>query len=219
MTETASLFPPGRFQDSERFLHAVDPQWAALVDHIGPCGHAPKAPREPYEALIRAIAYQQLTATAGDAIIARLKSLHPAAPFPTAEAITTTPPEMLRACGFSAIKVATILAVAGASLRGVVPTRDQAASMGDETLIKRLVTIKGIGRWTVEMLLIYSLERMDVLPVDDFGVREGYRALKGLSEAPKPAVLREIGKAWAPHRTVASWYLWRMPRTREKPAK
>jgi DNA-3-methyladenine glycosylase II len=219
MTDTASIIPPGRFQDSERFLRAVDPQWAALVDHIGPCGHEPKAAREPYEALIRAIAYQQLTAAAGDAILARLKSLHPAAPFPTAEALTTTSPDILRTCGFSATKVATILAIAEASLRGVVPTRDRAASMEDEALIERLLTIKGIGRWTVEMLLIYSLERMDVLPVDDFGVREGYRALKGLSEAPKPGVLREIGKAWAPHRTVASWYLWRMPRTRGKPAK
>jgi DNA-3-methyladenine glycosylase II len=86
--------------------------------------------------------------------------------------------------------------------------------MGDEELIERIVTIKGIGRWTVEMLLMYSLERMDVLPVDDFGVREGYRALKSLEELPKPKALREISKAWAPHRTVASWYLWRMPRNR-----
>jgi DNA-3-methyladenine glycosylase II len=91
--------------------------------------------------------------------------------------------------------------------------------MHDEMLIARIVAIKGIGRWTVEMLLMYSLERMDVLPVDDFGVREGYRALKSLPEMPKPKELREIGKAWAPHRTVAAWYLWRMPRERENALK
>jgi 3-methyladenine DNA glycosylase/8-oxoguanine DNA glycosylase len=84
--------------------------------------------------------------------------------------------------------------------------------MDDESLIVRIVTTKGIGRWTVEMLLMYSLERLDVLPVDDFGIREGYRALKSLSAPLKPKELHEIGKGWAPHRTVASWYLWRAPR-------
>jgi DNA-3-methyladenine glycosylase II len=77
-----------------------------------------------------------------------------------------------------------------------------------------MVAIKGVGRWTVEMLLMYSLERMDVLPADDFGVREGYRSLKALPEQPKPRELRRISEAWAPHRTVASWYLWRIPRER-----
>jgi DNA-3-methyladenine glycosylase II len=86
--------------------------------------------------------------------------------------------------------------------------------MDDEALIARVVTIKGIGRWTVEVLLMNSLERMDVLPADDFGVREGYRSLKSLPEQPKPNALLEIGKACAPHRTVAAWYLWRMPRER-----
>ena len=86
--------------------------------------------------------------------------------------------------------------------------------MDDETLIERMISIKGVGRWTVEMLLMYSLERMDVLPVDDFGVREGYRVLKSLDAQPKPKALREIARAWAPHRTVAAWYLWRVPRAR-----
>ena len=91
--------------------------------------------------------------------------------------------------------------------------------MGDEELVERITKIKGIGRWTVEMLLMYSLERMDILPVDDFGVRDGYRKLKNLAELPKPNKLREIGKAWAPHRTVASWYLWRIPRHRDADSK
>jgi DNA-3-methyladenine glycosylase II len=173
-----------------------------------------RAAREPYEALVRAIGYQQLTAKAGDAIIARLKALYPDTTFPTPENIMLAEFDALRACGFSAAKIATIKAIAEGALSGLIPPRNVAGTMDDEALIARLVTIKGIGRWTVEMLLMYSLERMDILPADDFGVREGYRVLKSLPEQPKPNALREIGKAWAPHRTVAAWYLWRMPRER-----
>jgi DNA-3-methyladenine glycosylase II len=180
-----------RYDASVAFLRDLDDDWAGLVAHVGPCLHDPKAAREPYEALVRAIGYQQLTAKAGDAIIARLK-----------------------ACGFSATKIATIKAIAEGALSGLIPPRIVAGTMDDEALIARVVTIKGIGRWTVEMLLMYSLERMDILPADDFGVREGYRSLKSLPEQLKPNALREIGEAWAPHRTVAAWYLWRMPRER-----
>jgi DNA-3-methyladenine glycosylase II len=203
-----------RYDKSVTFLRKLDRDWAALIKLVGPCLHDPKAAREPYEALVRAIGYQQLTAKAGDAIIARLKALHPDVPFPAPEDIIAADFDMLRACGFSASKIATIKAIAEGALSSLVPPREIAVEMGDEELINRIVTIKGIGRWTVEMLLMYSLERMDILPVDDFGVREGYRALKSLEEQPKPKALREISKAWAPHRTVASWYLWRMPRDR-----
>jgi DNA-3-methyladenine glycosylase II len=203
-----------RYDASVAFLRDLDDDWAGLVAHVGPCLHDPKAAREPYEALVRAIGYQQLTAKAGDAIIARLKALYPDSTFPTPEHIMVAEFDALRACGFSATKIATIKAIAEGALSGLIPPRIVAGTMDDEELIARVVTIKGIGRWTVEMLLMYSLERMDILPADDFGVREGYRALKSLPEQPKPNALREIGKAWAPHRTVAAWYLWRMPRER-----
>jgi DNA-3-methyladenine glycosylase II len=202
------------YTESVSFLRNLDKDWANLITLIGPCRHDPKAAREPYEALIRAIAYQQLTAKAGDAILARLKALFPESSFPSPHNIIDAEFDALRACGFSAKKIATIKAIADGSLSGLIPPLDTAATMDDETLIERMVAIKGIGRWTVEMLLMYSLERLDILPVDDFGVREGYRALKSLPEAPKPKELREIGKAWAPHRTVAAWYLWRVPRER-----
>ncbi len=120
----------------------------------------------------------------------------------------------MRTSGFSANKIATIKAIAQGTVEGVIPTRDIAATMDDETLTDCMVGIKGVGRWTVEMLLMYSVERMDVFPVDDFGVREGYRVLKSLPEQPKPKALREISKAWTPHSTVAAWYLWRIPRER-----
>ncbi|MFD2249562.1 DNA-3-methyladenine glycosylase II [Pseudochelatococcus lubricantis] len=203
-----------RYEASVAFLKNIDEDWARAIDLIGPCLHDPKAAREPYEALIRAIGYQQLTAKAGDAIINRLKALYPDSPFPTPQNIIAAEFDDLRACGFSATKIATIKAISEGALSGLVPPGEVAVTMDDEELISRLVTIKGIGRWTVEMLLMYSLERLDILPVDDFGVREGYRALKGLPEQPKPKALREIARAWAPHRTVASWYLWRVPRER-----
>lgn len=203
-----------RYDKSVAFLRKLDRDWAALIKLVGPCLHDPKAAREPYEALVRAIGYQQLTAKAGDAIIARLKALHPDVPFPAPKDIIAADFDTLRACGFSASKIVTIKAIAEGALSSLVPPREIAVEMGDEELIDRIVTIKGIGRWTVEMLLMYSLERMDILPVDDFGVREGYRVLKSLEEQPKPKALREISKAWAPHRTAASWYLWRMPRDR-----
>lgn len=186
---------------------------------VGPCLHDPKAAREPYEAPVRAIAYQQLTAKAGDAIIGRLKALYPESLFPTPEDIVGANFEALRACGFSGTRIATIKAISERALSGLVPTRNVAVNMDDKDLIERIVSIKGIGRWTVEMLLMYSLARMDILPVDDFGIREGHRTLKSLSDAPRPKELRELGKAFAPHRTVASWYLWRVARERGKSLK
>lgn len=117
----------------------------------------------------------------------------------------------MRACGFSAGKIATIRGIAEATLSGVVPDYETARAMDDEALIERLTSLRGIGRWTVEMLLIYSLERLDILPADDFGVREGYRRLKGLEQQPTRKQMIEIGLSLRPHRTVAAWYLWRVP--------
>ncbi|MCS4091950.1 DNA-3-methyladenine glycosylase [Rhizobium sp. BK176] len=145
-----------------------------MIKLVGPCRHDAKAAREPYQALVRAIAYQQLTDRAGDAIIGRLKGLFEGRDFPTPEDLIAAEVDPLRACGFSASKIATIKAIAKGTLDGLIPTRDIAATMDDEALIERMTVITGIDRWTVEMLLMYSLERMDILPVDDFGVREGY---------------------------------------------
>lgn len=208
------MSPFSRYDDSVAFLSSHDDDWARLIELVGPCRHDPKAAREPYEALVRAIAYQQLTAKAGDAIIGRLKGLFDGRDFPTPEDLSAAEFDPLRACGFSGSKIATIKAIAQGTIDGLIPTRDVAVTMDDEALIERMVVIKGIGRWTVEMLLMYSLERRDVLPADDFGVREGYRVLKSLPEQPKPKALRELSRTWSPHRTVAAWYLWRIPRER-----
>jgi len=198
--------------DAMSFLAAVDADWARLVAQVGPCGHRPQPTREPYEALARAVAYQQLHARAGDAILARWLALYPRQRFPSPAQLLATPGEALRACGFSARKVETIRGIAEAASSGVVPDLATARTLPDEALVARLSALKGIGRWTVEMFLIYSLDRPDILPADDFGVREGYRRLKSLDAPPAPKAMAAIGAGWSPYRTAAAWYLWRVPR-------
>ena len=200
---------PDAYRDATDYLAALDPDWARHIAAIGPCLHRATPGREPYEALVRAIAYQQLHARAAEAILGRMLALFPHSPFPAPQQLLAVAPETMRACGFSASKLAAVQGIAQATLDGAVPGREEALGMPDDALIERLVALRGVGRWTVEMLLIYSLERMDILPVDDFGVREGYRRLKGLEKAPTPAQMRSLGGPWSPYRTVAAWYLWR----------
>lgn len=202
---------PDTYQTATDFLTRLDADWAQLIATVGSCSFQAKPEREPYEALIRAVAYQQLNGKAADTIIKRFLDIYQNA-FPSPEQLIATEFDTLRACGFSARKVETILGIAQGASSGLVPSREVADNMPDEELIQRLVTLKGIGRWTVEMLLIFTLERMDILPVDDFAVVEGYKRLKKLPVAPKRKEIAEIGQAWSPYRTIASWYLWRVPK-------
>ncbi|MES2546892.1 MAG: DNA-3-methyladenine glycosylase [Pseudomonadota bacterium] len=199
------------FQTATDFLTNIDKDWANLIATAGSCTFESKPEREPYQALVRAVAYQQLHGKAGDAILKRLLNTYDNV-FPTPDQLLATEFDTLRACGFSGRKIETIKGVAEGALSGLVPTRHSAEQMADEELIKRLVALKGIGRWTVEMLLIFTMERRDILPADDFGVVEGYRRLKNLEKAPNRKQIAEIGKAWSPYRTIASWYLWRVPK-------
>ncbi|WP_020167363.1 MULTISPECIES: DNA-3-methyladenine glycosylase family protein [Methylotenera] len=199
------------FQAATDFLTSLDKDWASLIVTVGKCTFESKPEREPYEALVRAVAYQQLHGKAGDAIIKRFLHIY-GDTFPAPNQILTTDFDTLRACGFSGRKIETIKGIAEGALSGLVPTRNIADAMPDEELIQRLVELKGIGRWTVEMLLMFTMERMDILPADDFGVVEGYRRLKNLEIAPKRKQMNEIAMTWSPHRTIASWYLWRVPK-------
>jgi DNA-3-methyladenine glycosylase II len=203
---TADLSPRA-YRSAARFLSDLDADWARHITMTGPCRHPA---REPYDALVRAIAYQQLHARAGDAILTRPLALYPGTPFPSPEQLVATPPEFQRACGFSEAKVTTIRAIAHAAVEGIVPNLTEARCLPDAALVEGLTSLRGVGLWTVEMFLIYSLERSDVLPVDDFAVRRGYCRLKGLKKAPTPRQMREIGATWSPWRTVAAWYLWRL---------
>lgn len=193
------------------FLSKLDKDWANLVATVGVCTIEFKPEQEPYETLVRAVAYQQLHGKAGDAIIKRFVQVFDGT-FPTPNQLLATDFDILRACGFSGRKIDTIKGIAEGALSGLVPTRNIADAMPDEVLIERLAQLKGIGRWTVEMLLIFSLQRMDILPADDLGVVEGYKRLKKLALAPKRQQITEIAQAWSPHRTIASWYLWRVPK-------
>jgi AraC family transcriptional regulator of adaptative response/methylated-DNA-[protein]-cysteine methyltransferase len=207
-------------------LVASDPAWFGLICKVGACGLAgdpersnARAQRSPYEALMRAIAYQQIHGRAADAILRRFLAHFPEGTFPEPAAVLALDESTMRACGFSAAKTATLRGIAEATLVGIVPTRAEADQLSDEELIVRLTGLRGVGRWTVEMLLMFTLLRPDVLPIDDFGVREGWKVLKGLAQQPKPRELAEIGAPWAPYRSTASWYLWRaLDLSRQKPA-
>jgi DNA-3-methyladenine glycosylase II len=185
-----------------------DPVLKRVIRQIGPCTLRP-VKREPYEALVRAIAHQQVHGRAAEAILGRFIALYPGHDFPPAAQVLETPVEAMRGCGLSGSKVAAIRDIAEKAVGGLVPSRKVAARIGDEALIERLGAIRGVGRWTVEMLLIFTLGRRDVLPVDDFGVREGWRVATGAEEQVKPKELAAIGEAWAPWRSIAAWYLWR----------
>jgi DNA-3-methyladenine glycosylase II len=188
---------------------SIDPMLAPLVARVGSCRIAVARKQEPYEALVRAIAHQQLHARAAEAILGRFVALYPGEAFPPPALVLATEEDVLRGTGLSGSKIAALRDICAGALSGVVPTRRVATRLSDEELIARLITLRGVGRWTVEMLLIFSLARPDVLPVDDFGVREGFRLLHGLDKQPTPKALAEHGKIWAPYRSAAAWYLWR----------
>ena len=192
-----------------KHLRAVDPAMDRLISRVGRCGLKVDRAAQPYEALVRAVAHQQLHATAARSILARFLALYPGAGFPTPAMVLATGDAALREVGLSAGKAAAIRDIAAKAAEGQVPTRRAAARLDDAALIERLTQIRGVGRWTVEMLLIFTLGRPDVLPVDDFGVRDGYRRLHRLDEQPRPGDLAAIGEMWAPFRSYAAWYLWR----------
>jgi DNA-3-methyladenine glycosylase II len=187
---------------------ARDPVMRRLIRRHGPCGLECRR-WSPYEALTRAIAHQQLNGRAAQTILGRFVALFEGGRFPAPAAVLATPAARLRRAGFSRAKVRAIKDIARHALAGTVPTRRAAARLGDEELVERLVAIRGVGRWTVEMLLIFTLGRLDVLPVDDFGVREGYRRACGKRVRPTPRALQALGERWKPYRSVAAWYLWR----------
>jgi len=203
-------FPkPHRSHPAIQHLSNADERFAALICRVGPPALKVDRGRDLYEALIRAIAHQQLHGKAAEAILARFVGLFPGETFPSPDRVLETTGDALRGCGFSAAKLAAVQDICARTIDGTVPSRRQAHKLTDEELIERLTTIRGVGRWTVEMLLIFTLGRPDVLPVDDFGVREGFRVLFELGIQPKPRALADLGLAWAPHRSMATWYLYR----------
>ncbi len=180
-----------------------------LIRVHGPCTLVPKMKRSPFDSLVSAVAHQQLNGTAADTILRRFRALFPGKRFPAPERLAEVTDDALRGCGFSWAKIAAIRDIAAKTLDGTIPTSRVIRAMPDEEIIARLTTVRGVGRWTVEMLLIFKLGRPDVLPADDFGVRNGFRIAHGLDEMPKPRELLAHGERWRPYATTAAWYLWR----------
>jgi DNA-3-methyladenine glycosylase II len=197
--------------DEQALVHlaGADAVLGGLIRVVGPCGLEARSPCVPFEALAQAIAHQQLHRTAANSILKRLVESCGEGAFPTPQMLLAAPVAKLRAAGFSTAKVAALRDLAEKTVAAVVPDAAQLLELADEEIIARLTQVRGIGRWTVEMLLIFGLGRADVLPVDDFGVRAGFRAAYGLSRMPRPKVLAAWGERWRPHRSTAAWYLWR----------
>jgi DNA-3-methyladenine glycosylase II len=194
---------------SLKYLANCDPIMRRLIRAHGPCGLAPSVRRSPFESLARAIAHQQLNGTAANTILGRFIKLFPGRRFPRPEDLANVDDDALRAAGFSRAKVAALRDLAAKALDGTVPSTRVITKLADAEIIARLTAVRGVGQWTVEMLLIFQLGRNDVLPVDDFGVRNGFRHAYGLPEMPAPKELLAFGERWRPHRTTAAWYLWR----------
>lgn len=192
-----------------RHLSASDPVMAALIRVVGPYVLEADENPHPFQALAQAIAHQQLNGTAAKTILGRLILNCGSGSFPTPLEIIRAPADSLRAAGFSYSKVAALKDLAEKTLTNVVPDGATLAALGDDEIIERLTQVRGIGRWTVEMLLMFRLGRPDVLPVDDFGVRAGFQAAYGLASMPHPKALLAFGERWRPHRSAAAWYLWR----------
>jgi DNA-3-methyladenine glycosylase II len=194
---------------AHKHLSKRDPVLKRLIREHGKCSLKPEKRRSPFQSLVLAVAHQQLNGTAAGNILGRFKKLFPKRRFPKPEDLANVTDEQLRACGFSFAKIAAIRDIAAKTLDGTIPSSRQIEKMGDEEIIERLTEARGVGRWTVEMLLIFQLGRKDVLPVDDFGVRNGFRIAYKKREMPKPKALLKFGQKWRPHGTTAAWYLWR----------
>jgi DNA-3-methyladenine glycosylase II len=190
-------------------LAANDPVMRRLIREFGACGLAPETRRSPFQSLVQAVAHQQLNGTAANTILTRFKKLFPGRRFPRPEDLASVTDARLRACGFSFAKIASLRDIAAKTLAGVVPASRQIMKLSDDEIVGRLTEVRGVGRWTVEMLLIFQLGRPDVLPADDFGVRTGFCRAYKKRDLPAVKDLLAFGERWRPHRTTAAWYLWR----------
>src|SRR5438270_1738007 len=192
----------------EEYLAATDPRMAALIARSLRYNVKPERLIRPFDALAESIAYQQLSGKAAATIWKRVRALFPGK-YLDPHLVVKTPDGKFRAAGLSRSKVAAIKDLAAKTIDGTVPSARVLAKMTDEEIITRLTTVRGIGRWTVEMLLLFDLGRPDVWPVDDYGVRKGFAKTFGRRKLPTPKELMKFGEKWRPYRSVAAWYFWR----------
>jgi DNA-3-methyladenine glycosylase II len=194
---------------AHKHLQQHDPVLRKLIREHGKCALVPETRRPPFQSLVQAVAHQQLNGTAANTILGRFKKLFPGRKFPRPEDLSRVTDAQIRACGFSFAKIKSIRDIAEKTLSGVIPTAREIKKLTDDEIVARLTEVRGIGRWTVEMLLIFQLGRHDVLPADDFGVRTGFRHAYKKRGLPTAKELLAHGERWRPHRTTAAWFLWR----------
>jgi DNA-3-methyladenine glycosylase II len=197
------------FDKACRKLARSNTDFSALKERHGKLEFQPMHMRSPFESLVRAIAHQQLHRTAAEAILGRLILKFGAKIFPSAQDLVDLPQDEFRLCGFSGNKTRALKDIAQKTLDGVVPTGEAIVSMSDDEIVERLTQIYGVGRWTVEMLLIFQLGRLDIWPVDDFGVKKGFQIFKRKRQMPIKKHLHAYGEMWQPYRTVAALYFWK----------
>jgi DNA-3-methyladenine glycosylase II len=188
---------------------SADPVMAGLIAAAGPYRPEPVPDHPTFEVLVRAIAHQQLHGVAAQRILARFVDALGNGCFPSPQQVVDADDARLRACGLSYAKIAAVKDLAAKTIAGIVPARSQLDALSDLEIIERLTEVRGIGRWTVEMMLMFQLQRPDVLPVDDFAVRNGFRLAYRLRGMPRSRALAQFGERWKPHRSLAAWYLWR----------
>jgi DNA-3-methyladenine glycosylase II len=194
---------------AHQHLAASDPRLATLIAQSLRYNIKPALRIRPFHALAESIAYQQLSGKAAATIFGRVRALYPERKWLDPEKILATADETFRAAGLSRSKIAAVKDLAAKTIDGTVPTGRVLMRMPDDEIIARLTTVRGIGRWTVEMLLLFDLGRPDVWPVDDYGVRKGFAKTFQRKKLPTPKQLMKFGERWRPYRSVAAWYFWR----------
>jgi 3-methyladenine DNA glycosylase/8-oxoguanine DNA glycosylase len=192
-----------------KHLCACDSVLAELVSSCRPFELRMEDYQSPYDALLEAIAYQSISGKAAETIFGRVKALSSNGGIPTPHEMIKLRTRALRKAGLSGAKVLAMKDLAQKTIDGVVPSLEDSEKLSDEELVKRLISVRGIGAWTVEMFLIFRLGRPDVLPIHDLGVQKGWSVAYGKKHKPSPKELLAFGERWRPYRTVASWYMWR----------
>jgi len=185
----------------------ADPKLRLVIKRIGPCKLHSVAPRDPFETLCKSIASQQLSTKAAATIFSRFADLFPPDRTPTPHRVMTLSDDRIRACGFSRPKVTFIKDLAGRVLDGSLDLKGLRKHSDDEVM-QQLIAVKGIGRWTAEVFLMFRLGRQDILPADDLGLMNAARRVYGLRTRPDAKKLRKMGEPWRPYRSIAAWYLW-----------
>jgi DNA-3-methyladenine glycosylase II len=192
-----------------RHLGLADPRLGQLIAQVGEFTMRPRLTHSLFVTLLRSIVYQQLSGRAAATILGRVIRLSAPRRFPTPRDLLELPAERLREAGLSAAKTAAVRDLAARTLDGTVPPLARIRRMSDEEVIEQLTLVRGIGRWTVEMLLMFRLGRPDVFPIDDLGVRKGFGRVFLKGKLPEPSVMLRRGEKWRPYRSVATWYLYR----------